>query len=164
MFFNPNSSKSLNKQKEKLDKYISFNNDQSQNNYLCLPKQNNNVLCLTPHSQNNNNAPNNKYASNFNLTPNNIISNISFMQKNLIHEKVEQYKLHPFRRLNLKMVGEDIKQKLIEMHEEDSNLENEKTCSSPTETKKTTKVLKDKYNISNDSIINFDFSNKKRNI
>ena len=166
MFFKPNSSKSLNKQKEKLDKYISFNNDQSptsKNNYLCLPKQNNNVLCLTPHSQNNNNAPNNKYASNFNLTPNNIISNISFMQKNLIHEKIEQYKLHPFRRLNLKMVGEDIKQKLIEMHEEDSNLENEKTCSSPTETKKMTKVLKDKYNISNDSIINLDFSNKKRN-
>ena len=35
------------------------------------------------------------------------------------HNKVKQYELHPFRRRNLKIVGEDIKFRLFEMNEED---------------------------------------------
>ena len=177
MVYKPNSSKSLNKQEERLSP---FNNESLlSKNFLCLPKQNNNIICLSPHSQNNNIQNNkytsnfnispknniiNKYDSNFNITSNNNLNNISFKKKNLIHEKVEQYKLHPFRRLNLKIVGEDIKQKLIEMHEENNYFENEKICSSPTEARKTTKILKEKYNINNDSIINLNFPRNKENI
>ena len=37
----------------------------------------------------------------------------------LLHKKVKQYELHPFRRPNLKLVGEDIKYRIFEMNEED---------------------------------------------
>ena len=37
----------------------------------------------------------------------------------LIHDKVKQYQKHPFRQYNLKIIGEDIKNKLFEMNIED---------------------------------------------
>ena len=45
----------------------------------------------------------------------------------LIHNKVKQYELHPFRQLNLKIIGQDIKNKIYEMNKEnilDTHLKN----------------------------------------
>ena len=64
------------------------------------------------------------------------------------HNKVKQYELHPFRRPNLKIVGEDIKYRLFEMNEE-NNIENNK------ESKE-----KELSNI----IIDEEFINKKNNL
>ena len=161
------SSKSLNKEKEKLTKYL-INNDLSpfsNNNLLTIPQQNKNKLCLTPHGRNN--TTKNKYYSSFNLPENNN-NNISIMQKSInIREKIEQYKLHPFRPLNLKLVEEDIKQKLIEMNEISERYENEKTISSPTESIKKTNELRKQYSIkinnSNDNIINLNLSYNNEN-
>ena len=177
----PKSSKSLNKQKEKFAKYINFNNDSpASKNLLCLPKHKTNMICISPYSENNN-VQNNKYVSNFNITlnknnqykkyasyfnitSNNFIDNISsFKQKNIILEKVKPYTLDPSRVTNLKVVGEDIKQKLIEMHEEDNELENEKAYNCQSETRKLTQLINEGYSISNNSIISSVYTNKKRN-
>ena len=40
-----------------------------------------------------------------------------------VHEKVKEYKLHPDRRPNLKIVNEDIKYRLIEMNEKENSSE-----------------------------------------
>ena len=37
-----------------------------------------------------------------------------------LHNKVKQYELHPFRRPNLKIVGEDLKYRLFEMNEKNN--------------------------------------------
>ena len=151
MFVQRNSSsKSLNTQKNKLSK--EFVND-SANNFLSLPKQNKNIICLSPHSINNNSKF--LYPSTFNNMPTNA-NNIQIMQKNMIHEKMEKFRLHPFRRLNLKLIGEDIKQKLMEMNEE-NGFENAKTISSPTDKRQFSRILKKNYNL-NESFINLNFS------
>ena len=131
LLYYPNSSTSLNKQKENFSKNM---NSPSPHNLLTLPQQNKNKNVQ------------NKYTSNLNLTP----SNKNKSNKYNIHEKLEQYKINPASRLNLKLIGEDIKQKLIEMNEKNDFIENEKTISSPTESKKYTKIIREKYNISND--------------
>ena len=151
MFVQRNSSsKSLNTQKNKLSK--EFVND-STNNFLSLPKQNKNIICLSPHSINNNSKF--LYPPAFNIMPANT-NNIQMMQKNMIHEKMEKFRLHPFRRLNLKLIGEDIKQKLMEMNEE-NGFENAKTISSPTDKRQFSRILKKNYNL-NESFINLNFS------
>ena len=38
----------------------------------------------------------------------------------LVHDTIKQYELHPYRQLNLKIIGEDIKQKLFEMNKKDN--------------------------------------------
>ena len=43
-----------------------------------------------------------------------------------VHEKVKEYKLHPDRRPNLKIVNEDIKYRLIEMNEKENSSEKDK--------------------------------------
>ena len=134
LLYYPNSSTSLNKQKENFSKNM---NSPSPHNLLTLPQQNKNKNVQ------------NKYTSNLNLTP----SNKNKSNKYNIHEKLEQYKINPASRLNLKLIGEDIKQKLIEMNEKNDFIENEKTISSPTESKKYTKIIREKYNISNDDTI-----------
>ena len=137
------------------------NRDFMRNKYLNIPRQNKNFVCLTPKKES-------KLASSFNN------NNISSIQKNVnIEEQLEQYKLHPFRRINLKMLGEGIKQKLFEM-EEEKLFENEKTLSSREDfTKQITKTkMQVKYNIEknnnnenqnkgNKSSINDENKNKK---
>lgn len=115
--------------------------------HLNLPKQNKNFLCLSP-------KQNNMLASSFNN------NNVSAIQKNgnlNIEEQLEQYKLHPFRRINLKMLGEGIKQKLFEM-EEENLFENEKNLSSREDySKQITKTkMQEKYNIEERNINNED--------
>ena len=47
-------------------------------------------------------------------------SNKLFRFPKLIKDSIKQYELHPFRQLNLKIIGEDIKHKLFEMNKEDN--------------------------------------------
>ena len=62
-----------------------------------------------------------RHASAIELKSPNSISNHSFSKNHkYIHNKVKQYELHPFRRPNLKIVGEDIKFRIFEMNEEDN--------------------------------------------
>ena len=144
------SSELLNKSNKKSSK--DFNNETPiSKNFLSLPKQNRNMLCLSPHIKNDNSKQINRSA--LGVGPAN---NISSFQKDIIQEKIEQYKLHPFRRLNLKLVGENIKHKLIEMNEE-NGYEKEKTLSSPTERRQFSKLLKENYNL-NETISNLNFS------
>jgi len=76
-----------------------------------------------------------------------IQNNISLMKNNgYFNEKVEQYKLHPHRRINLKLVGEGIKQKLIKMNEENGIYDQEKMYSSP-QSRNGTHLFKNRYSI-----------------
>ena len=137
MIITPNSSKSLNNKRFKKDNISIMNNDSpNSNHFLRLPKQNKNMMCLSPQSNRRFN-----YRSTCNVTQSN---NISIMQKNNIQDQIEQYKLHPFRRWNLKLIGEDIKQKLIEMNEENGG-DNEKTISSPTEGRQFSRIVQKNY-------------------
>ena len=128
------SSKSLSQKSDDIN--FNYNNrDFSRNKYLNVPRQNKNFLCLTPKNAS-------KIASSLN-------NNASSIQKNVnIEEQLEKYKLHPFRRINLKILGEGIKQKLFEM-EEEKIFENEKTLSSREDfSKQITKTkMQEKYNI-----------------
>ena len=122
------SSKSLNKQ---IDKY-NFNEEISTNKLLKLPTQNKNLLNFSKDKRNS------RFHSSLNI--NNINNPLN------IQEKIEQYQLHPFRRVNLKLIGEGIKQKLLEMNAE-NQFEKEKTMSSPGNSRKLTKLFMEKYNI-----------------
>ena len=107
------SSKSLTQNNDMNSSY--FNRDFNRSKYVNFPKQNKNLLYI-PHNQSS------KLASSFN--------NNTIIQKNVnIEEQLEQYKLHPYRRINLKILGEGIKQKLFEM-EEEKLFDNEKLLSS----------------------------------
>ena len=93
------SSKSLTQNNDMNSSY--FNRDFNRSKYINFPKQNKNLLYI-PNNQSS------KLASSFN--------NNTIIQKNVnIEEQLEQYKLHPFRRINLKILGEGIKKKLFEM-------------------------------------------------
>ena len=50
-------------------------------------------------------------------------NNEIFKLPKFVHEKVKQYKLHPDRKPNLKIVNEDIKYRLFEMNEKENNFE-----------------------------------------
>ena len=50
-------------------------------------------------------------------------NNEIFKLPKFVHEKVKEYKLHPDRKPNLKIVNEDIKYKLIKMNEKENNFE-----------------------------------------
>ena len=155
MNFRINSSKSVNKRDKNFSKDLN-NESPASNNFLCLSKQNKNAICLSPHSQNDNFKQVNR--SNLgNISTN----NISIKPKSIIQEKIEQYKLHPFRRINLKIVEEDIKHKLIEMNEE-NGLENEKTISSPVEGRHFSKLFKKNYILNEATNSNFSINNDKR--
>ena len=138
----PKSSKSVTKNR----KSMNSNNDSPKlTKLLSIPKVNKNFLCLSPKSGNRNN----NVSTPFNISLNNISfnNNISLMKNNgNFNEKVEQYKLHPHRRINLKLVGEGIKQKLIKMNEENDIYEQEKMYSSP-ESRNGTHLFKNKYSI-----------------
>ena len=87
-----------------------------------------------------------------NVSINNIsINNISIQKSSKNINEIEQYKLHPYRRINLKLVGLDIKQKLIKMNEENDGFsDDEKILSSPIDTQniqKTTHLLHDRFSI-----------------
>ena len=53
-------------------------------------------------------------------------NNEIFKLPKFVHEKVKQYKLHPDRKPNLKIVNEDIKYRLFEMNEKKIILKKEK--------------------------------------
>ena len=140
MIYNSRSSKSINKLNDKLN----YNDESFFSKYINAPKQNKNHLCFSPK-----NKRNSKYNSSINI--NNL--NVSLIQKSInIQEKVEQYHLHPFRRVNLKIVGEGIKQRLIEMNRENL-LETEKTMSSPGHSRQMSTIFKEKYNIGKNLIL-----------
>ena len=117
---------------------------------------------FTAYSKNNNSNLNisnvNKSSKNINqnnVSINNIsINNISLQKSNKNLNEIEQYKLHPYRRINLKLVGLDIKQKLIKMNEENDDFsDDEKILSSPIDNqniKKTTHLLHDRFSIKTD--------------
>ena len=91
------SSKSLNQNNDTFSNYN--NRDFNRSKYLNVPKQNKNFLCVAP-------SQSSRRASSIN-------NNLSIIQKNVnIEEQLEQYKLHPYRRINLKILGEDIKNHL----------------------------------------------------
>ena len=120
----------LSKSSKALDR--SINNEKTgSNKYLNVQIKKRDVLCLSP------NANKAKYNSAFNadneITPKNN-KNKNFM------EQVEQYQMHPFRRINMKSLGEGIKQKLIEMNVENSYVI-EKTMSSPDHSRRSSKVI-----------------------
>ena len=46
------------------------------------------------------------------------IDSDKFKSQKFIHNKVKQYEIHPFRQFNLKIIGEDIKNKIHEMNKE----------------------------------------------
>ena len=61
-------------------------------------------------------------------------------------EQIEKYQQKPFLQINLKIVGEGIKQKLLEMNENENESDNdEKKISSPVCTKKFSKSIMKKY-------------------
>ncbi len=138
----PKSSKSVTKYRKSID---SNNDSPKLAKLLSIPKVNKNYLCLTPKSVNRNN----NVSTPFNISLNNksFNNNISLMKNNgYFNEKVEQYKLHPHRRINLKLVGEGIKQKLIKMNEENGIYDQEKMYSSP-QSRNGTHLFKNRYSI-----------------
>ena len=152
------SSKSLTQNNDMNSSY--FNRDFNRSKYINFPKQNKNLLYI-PNNQSS------KLASSFN--------NNTIIQKNVnIEEQLEQYKLHPYRRINFKILGEGIKQKLFEM-EEEKLFDNEKLLSSREDygNQITKTKMQEKYNIEsknnnkeetnklNKSIFNDEIQNKK---
>ncbi len=138
----PKSSKSVTKYRKSID---SNNDSPKLAKLLSIPKVNKNYLCLTSKSVNRNN----NVSTPFNISLNNksFNNNISLMKNNgYFNEKVEQYKLHPHRRINLKLVGEGIKQKLIKMNEENGIYDQEKMYSSP-QSRNGTHLFKNRYSI-----------------
>ena len=172
MIFNTaKSSKSINKEKEKFVKYYNINNDTSpySNNLLNIPKQNKNMLCLTPHNKN---TYKNNYFSTIKIAANaynnNNNNNVTIMQRSPnINGRIDQYQLHPFRRLNLKLIGENIKQKLIEMNEKTDGYESDKTINSQKDTKLLSNTIKkqNSNNItnSNENIIILNLTDNNEN-
>ena len=130
----PKSSKSLNKNLDKYGMYIKSSTNDSNPTRL---KQN--KLKLSIIQMNSNNKFKNAFLSSFN--------NPTVSKPIKIHEKAQEYERHPFRRMNLKIIGEDIKLKIKEMNEENDSFEEEKVISSPTESKKLSLLLRNKYNI-----------------
>ena len=125
------SSKSLNQNNDANSYYN--NRDFNRSKYLNGPRQNKNFLCLGANQSS-------RLGSSINI-------NGSIIQKNFnIEEQLEQYKLHPYRRINLKMLGEGIKQKLFEM-EEEKIFEKEKTLSSREVYSNQITKMQEKYNI-----------------
>ena len=146
-----NSSKSLNRSRDKYPMKINFSiNDlpTSSNRF----KNNLKKLSFIPIN------PNNSFKNAFLSTFNKSISNNGLTKTINIHDKVQEYTKHPYRRVNLKIIGEDIRLKLKEMNEENFNSENEKIISSPTETKKLAEVIRNKYNIPTIEENNIDFN------
>ena len=70
-----------------------------------------------------------------------------------IHEQVKQYEKHPFRKPNLKIVGEDIKYRLFEMNEKDNK---EKDKEDKEEEIKNSFFYKEQHHYLKDSNINKD--------
>ena len=164
--------KSMNKSKDSISNGFNKNNETNliSNNLLNFPKQNKNMINLNPLNSSINNK--NIFVSSFNVPINSRKFSIISNNNVNINEKVEQYKRHPYRRLNLKIVGENIKQKLMEMNDLSENDMNELTTSSPSELKKYTNLLRNRYSIkvndSNTNIMNLNLSvinepNKKIN-
>ena len=124
----------LSKSSKALDREIknSANKEQTDSNkHLNLLNKKREFLCLSPKA--------NKARYNSALNATNEISPKNNKNKNFIAQ-VEQYQMHPFRRINMKILGKGIKQKLIEMNVENSYL-NEKTMSSPENSRRTSKMV-----------------------
>ena len=93
-----------------------------------LPKRNENSNIVNEMSNNN--------ISNNNISVNNIsVNNISIQKSSKNIREVEKYQFNPFRRINLKLVGQDIKQKLIKMNVFNDTFEDDKINSSPMDEK-----------------------------
>ena len=91
--------------------------------------------------------------------------NIPILKKNMnIHEQIQQYQQNPNLRINLKIVGEGIKQKILEMNEDEVEAVDEKEISSPVFTKKFTKSIMNKYDFNLTGNINEDNNNKRKRI
>ena len=92
-------------------------------------------------------------ANKFNFNKNN--------HSKLKNDTLKQYELHPFRQLNLKIIGEDIKKKLFEMNKEDNENNNyikivRKSLSSKTQNNYKNKINDNKhlnFTVKNKSII-----------
>ena len=140
MFLNlPKSSKSIPKERKTL-----INNDYpklfniSRQESLCksptnLRSNNLSLKCPVPVSL----LKKNKTCININEMSNNKINvnNISIQKSSKNIKEVEKYKLHSFHRINLKLVGQDIKQKLIKMNVFNDTFEDDKINSSPMDEK-----------------------------
>ena len=126
------------------------------NKLLNIPKKGENLF-LSP------NISKAKYNSAFNKD--NEISPKQNKIKKII-EQVEQYQMHPFRRINMKILGEGIKQKLIEMNE-DNSFEKEKTMSSPDSRTIKSKLIFPKLSNKNNNFLrlsNKDLNSSVRNV
>ena len=89
-------------------------------------------------------------------------SNKLFRFPKLIKDSIKQYELHPFRQLNLKIIGEDIKHKLFEMNKEDNIKFDYLTIERKSFSSKTQNILKiTGYNKNNN---NFSSIEKNKNI
>ena len=152
----------LSKSSKALDRDIrkSISNEYiSSNKFLNFQNNKRDVLCLSPKA---NNA---RYNSAFNV--NSETSPKSSKNKNFI-KQVQQYQMHPFRRINMKVLGEGIKQKLIEMNVENSYVfVNEKTMSSPENSRRETKLILPKLEQKKNNFLrlsNNDISNNEEKI
>ena len=91
-------------------------------------------------------------------------NNEIFKLPKFVHEKVKEYKLHPDRKPNLKIVNEDIKYRLIEMNEKDNKFEKGKNTQLE-KIKNQTFLLKNNLEISelnHDKKANFKNSNSSK--
>ena len=118
----PNSSKGINNKNDAFSNYVKTNAKNIKAPFNELKRQNNIG-----------NSPMNKSYYNFPL-----------MHKNMnIDEQIEKYQQNPHLQINLKIVGEGLKQKILEMNENETV--DEKEISSPVCTKKFSKSIMKKY-------------------
>ena len=132
------SSQALNRNFKNYD-----NNGENGLNKLLNVEKKRDHLCLSPK------ASKIKYNSAFNMSNEN--SQTQNKNKKLF-DQVEQYQMHPFRRINMKILGEGIKQKLIEMNE-DNSFKNEKKMSSPDSRRLESKLILKNLDNKNNNIL-----------
>ena len=132
------------------ERYQKFAGDVN-NKFLNIPKSNANKLSFR--------SENDRNATTVELNFNNALFK---SRKVFLHKKVEEYHNHPFRRLNLKIIGEDIKHKLLEMNEDDNSVE-DKNKNIPKSLNLSSQKNSDR-NLTKNTLDNFHFNNQISNL